>query len=426
MQLVAGTAQLSAALRILFTVHGYKPAWRYGGPAVSVPALAEALVRRGHEVTVFTTNWNLDRVLDVEPNRPHELDGVQVWYFEKEEPLQRLFPRVSYLSKSMGTLYSPRMKAALDELVPRVDLVHTHLPFIYPTFAGARAARRHGKPLFYNQRGVLDPERLKFRALKKRLYMRFVEIPIMRGATTLIALTEAEVASYRSLGLKTKCAVVPNGIIVPPPRRAAQLTGSGELAGLGIQPHHSVVLFMSRVHPVKGADKLLAAFIGLARRFPDALLVLAGPDEFDLERTFRAKTSAAGLEGRVLFPGMVEGDLKRRLLERANLFCLPSDAEGFSMAILEALAAGTAVLISPGCHFNEVEDACVGKVVAPTIEAVGEGLATLLGDLPRLADMGRLATEFVRERYSWDRVTDSMLEAYEEGIMRSHASARYG
>ena len=175
-------------MRILFTVHGYKPAWRYGGPIISVPALAEALTRRGHEVVVFTTNSNLDQTLDVEPNRPHDVDGVQVWYFEKEEPLQRLFPRIAYLAKSMGVLYSPKMREALSRLVPTCDLVHTHLPFIYPTYAGARAAFAHRKPLFYHQRGVFDPERIKFRALKKTLYLKFIEIPILRKATTLIAL----------------------------------------------------------------------------------------------------------------------------------------------------------------------------------------------------------------------------------------------
>src|ERR1700756_4584265 len=100
--------------------HAYGYATRpppYGGPAVSVPALAESLVRRGHEVTVFTTNSNFDRLLDVEPNRPHEIEGVQVWYFEKTEPL-KIVPGITYLAKSMGVLYSRRMAAALQSVVP--------------------------------------------------------------------------------------------------------------------------------------------------------------------------------------------------------------------------------------------------------------------------------------------------------------------
>lgn len=406
-------------MRILFTVHGYKPAWRYGGPAVSVPALAESLVRRGHEVTVFASNWNLDHVLDVEPNRPHDVDGVTVWYFEKEEPLQRLFPRIPYLAKSMGVLYSPKMAAALEALVPNVDVVHTHLPFIYPTFAAAKAAFRFGKPLFYHQRGVLDPERLRFRALKKTLYLRLVEIPILRRATTLVALTAAEVESYRRLGVRTPCVVVPNGMDVS----AVAREQSGTIHSLGIEAAHTVVLFMGRVHPVKGADKLLEAFLSIEKEYPHAVLVLAGPDEFGLEAKFRQRATAAGIGKRVLFPGMVEGELKRQLLQRADLFCLASDAEGFSMAILEALAAETAVLISHGCHFDEVERAGAGRVIAPTVDALSSGLKELLADKSRLSAMGARGAALVRENYAWDHISGLLSEAYEEGIAR-HVAAR--
>jgi glycosyltransferase involved in cell wall biosynthesis len=402
-------------LRILFTVHGYKPAWRFGGPAVSVPALAEALTRRGHEVVVFTTNSNLDPTLEVEPNRPHDVDGVQVWYFEKEEPLQRLFPRVAYLAKSMGVLYSPKMREAMRKVVPACDLVHTHLPFIYPTFAGARAAFEHRKPLFYHQRGVFDPERIKFRALKKTLYLRFIEIPILRKATTLIALTAAEVASYRRLGVETPCRIIPNGIDVPD---ATTLSTTDDLERMGIQDRDTVLLFMSRVHPIKGADKLLTAFLTLAGAHPEAVLVVAGPDEFGLETQFREQVARAGVRARVVFPGMVQGELKQRLLARADLFCLPSDAEGFSMAILEALAASTAVLISPGCHFDEVVDAGAGRVVAATADALALALRSLLADRQELRVMGERGRDLVRARYSWETIADEFVATYEEGISR--------
>jgi glycosyltransferase involved in cell wall biosynthesis len=404
-------------LRILFTVHGYKPAWRLGGPIISVPALAEALTRRGHEVIVFATNSNLDQTLDVEPNRRHDVDGVQVWYFEREEPLQRIFPRISYLAKSIGTLYSPKMSAAMADVVPTVDLVHTHLPFIYPTLAGARAAFRHGKPLFYHQRGVFDPERIKFRAFKKRLYLKLIEIPILKRATTLIALTDAEVSSYRGLGVTTPCRIIPNGIDVPDPPLA---TRSNAIEEMGIAPEHTVILFMSRVHPVKGADKLLEAFSRLAHSHPEATLVLAGPDEFGLEAQFRSRAAQAGMSARVLFPGMIEGELKKSLLARADLFCLPSDAEGFSMAILEALAANTAVLISEGCHFDEVQRAGAGRVIAPTIEAIEQALRELLQDKRALHAMGVKGGVLVRSNYSWDRIADQIIDAYQEGLVRHH------
>ena len=409
-------------LRLLYAVHAYKPAYRVGGPVLSVASLAERLVSRGHAVTVVTSNSNLDGDLDVPIGRPVPVEGVDVRYFRRDEPLKRWLPFVPYLSKSMGFLYSRPMQATLRQLALGVDAVHTHLPFVYPTLAAARAAFAAGKPLFYHQRGVFDPERLQFRGVKKRIYIQLIERPIMRRATTLIALTEAERTSYRALGVATECRVIPNGVdtrLYPAIRRPE----AG--ARWRIPPDALVVLFLGRVHPVKGADKLLEAFVRIAPAHPRAVLVLAGPDEWQLERRFRDSAARAGLSARVVFTGMVLGEAKQDLLARADLFALPSRGEGFSMAVLEALASGMAVLLSPGCHFPEVEEAGAGRI-APTDPArLAEALGSLLADPAGLRTMGVRGRRLVEARYTWDAVTDRMVEVYREGIAR-HAKLAGG
>ncbi len=403
-------------LHILYASLGYKPANRLGGPIISVVATAESLVRKGHSVTVFTTNSNLDEELDVPLDQPVEVQGVQVWYFRREEFIKRWLPFISYLSRSVGYLYAPQMSRQLQHEVPRVDLVHTQIPFVYPTYAAAQAARRFCKPLFYHQRGVFDPERLKFRSLKKRLYINFIECPIMRQATTLLALTEAEVESYRALGVQTPCRVVPNGIETT----AYRTQPSPDFdARWGLPPDALLILFLGRLHPIKGAGRLLEAFLRLQARIPQAVLVLAGPDEWGLEAKFRERIQAADLERRVFFPGMVSGNDKLDLLARADVFCLPSDAEGFSMAVLEALASATPVLLSPGCHFPEVESAGAGWVVPHEPEALAIALADLLADPGKLRAMGCRGREWVAQHYSWDRITDQLLDVYHEGLERN-------
>lgn len=403
-------------MRILYVVHGYKPAYRIGGPIISVSEAAEMLVRKGHQVTVFTTNSNLDQDLDVPVDQPVNVEGVEVWYFRREELIKRLLPFIPYVSRSMGFLYAPEMAYQLNQHLPKVDLVHTHLPFIYPTYAAAKAARRYNKPLFYHQRGVLDPERLKFRSLKKQLYIQFIERPIMCQATTLIALTTAEVESYQALGIDTPCRIVPNGIDI-----TDYLTQSNPETDIkwNIPPDAPVILFLGRLHPIKGADKLLQAFLQIQGDFPQARLVMAGPDEWGLETKFKEEIHQAGLGERVLFPGMVSGDDKFNLLARANIFCLPSDAEGFSMAVLEALASATPVLLSPGCHFPEVETAGVGQIVSAQPKAQAQALANLLAQPKKLNHMGLNARKFVAQHYSWDHITNQLLDVYTEGIKRS-------
>jgi glycosyltransferase involved in cell wall biosynthesis len=275
---------------------------------------------------------------------------------------------------------------------------------------------RYRKPLFYHQRGVFDPERLKFRGAKKRAYIAAVERPLMRRATTLIALTESEQASYRALGVRTPCRIVPNGVDVALYRTTPR---SDPSSCLDISGDAFIILFMSRLHPTKGPHKLLEAFALIAREFPHAYLVLAGPDEYGLEHILRARAQAMGLSPRVRFPGMVAGEEKYNLLGRADLFCLPSDAEGFSMATLEAMASGTGVVLSPGCHFPEVEAARAGRIVEAAPGMLARVLRELVAAPEETAQMGRRGRQLVLREYSWERVTDQLVQVYEEGVERA-------
>ncbi len=402
-------------MKILFATLGYRPAYRFGGPIHSVSAVVERLVYRGHEVVVFTTNSNLGEELDVPTDQPIDVGGAEIWYFRHEEPIQKWLPFIPYLSKSLGFLYAPLMRAQLDRIVPSVDVVHTQMPFVYPSYAAGMAAIRHHKPLFYNQRGVFGPEHLKFRGFKKKLYINAIERPIMRKATTLIALTEDEVVSYRALGVQTTCRIIPNGVDIFEHPRFSDCSHFSST----ISPEDLVILFMARLHPTKGADRLINAFLMLHDRLPRAKLVMAGPDEWGMVEHFRQKIIQAGIVDRVLFPGLVTGEAKQELLSRTDLFCLPSDAEGFSMAVLEALANSTAVLLSPQCHFPEVENVGAGRVVTSDPESISMAIADLLNNPEELKKMGIRGRNLVSRHYSWDTITDQLIDAYNEGIERN-------
>ena len=396
-------------MHVLLVNPGYKPAWRMGGIVVIVSSVAEELVRRGHRVTVMTTTANNDRDLDVPVDTPVDVDGVEVWYFRRVEPLKRWLPFVPYLSKSIGYFYAPEMAATLKRVMPSVDVVHTHAPFNYPNFAAARAAFTHGKPLVYQQNGILDPDRLRFRSLNKRLYLEAVERPIMKRAAALIAGTDAERESYRKLGIGTPCHLIANGVHVSRYRTTPRRT---DYPGWRASPEEDVILFLGRLHPIKGVEKLLRAFVMIQARYPRARLVIAGPDEFGIEAGFRAEVQSSGLGDRVLFPGMVEGEEKLDLLARADLFCLPSEAEGFSLTILEALASGTPVLLSPGCHFPEVEKTGAGRITNPDPEAFSRAMAFMLDDRENLRRMGAEGRALVTRDYSWECITSRLLELY--------------
>lgn len=211
--------------------------------------------------------------------------------------------------------------------------------------------------------------------------------------------------------------VVPNGVDVP---RVLDRAAAGEevRAELGIAPEATVVLFLGRLHPWKGADRLSDAFLKVHPRYPEAVLVVAGPDEWGLGASLR-NLLAEGDEGRaVVFPGVVTGRQKAVLLALANLFCLPSMGEGFSIAVLETMAHGAPVMLSPECGFPSVDRVGAGVTVARDVASMADGLDRLLGDPEGLRKMGIAARREVVERYSWDRITDQLLEVYRDGSDR--------
>jgi glycosyltransferase involved in cell wall biosynthesis len=385
-------------VKILFVSSAYKGASRMGGPAVSIAATAEALVRAGHAVTVATTNANLDRNLDVPLNQPLDMNGVTVWYFERQEPLKRWLPFVPYLSQSSGFAYAPAMKEALPRFIADADVVDTQTPFVYPTIAAARIARRLGKPLFYHQRGNLIPSRMQRRQLKKKAYIALFEGRIMKRAAGLIALTEGEREAFAEFAPGTPCAVVPNGVEVPPPDPAAPARVA---ARWGIPIDAPVILYLARLEPWKGYEELLQSF---ARVGSNAYLVMAGVDQSDARARWQLP--------RVVFTGPLSGQEKADVLHRADLFALPSHGEGLSMAMLEALAYGTAVLLSPECHFAEAASAGAGVIVPRGIEAWTAAMDELLRDPAQLRAMGERGRALAEREYSWDVIARRLAEVY--------------
>ena len=284
--------------------------------------------------------------------------------------MKKYFGWSNYFSQSMGFLYAASYPRCGRFCHRSTSFTPRCRSFIRQW--GQALAISAKKPLFYSQRGNFHPMRLGYRGLKKRIYIELFEKPIMRGATGLIALTPDEIDSYRALGINSPCHIIPNGIDVARFRRAP---ATASLSAVDIRESDQVVLFLGRLHPSKGVDVLLNAFFQVISRHPESLLVIAGPDEHGFAAQLLDKAAQQNLEHRILIPGMVTGDLKTDLLARADLFVLTSVGEGQSMAILEALASGTPVIISPECNFPDVEEVKAGAIVERDANLVAQAIS---------------------------------------------------
>ena len=296
----------------------------------------------------------------------------------------------------------------LAEAVAEADCVHLHGVWDAILFRAALAARRAGVPYVITPHGMLDPWSLAQKGLKKRIALALGYRRMLDQAAALVALHGDEAASFRSLGLRAPVAVVPNGVSLAEVDASPSEEFRRGVPGLGDAPF---VLFLGRLHHKKGLDYLADAFAHGSARAPWAHLVVAGPDE-GARGDFERRVSGLGLAGRVHLVGPLFGRSKWAAYSGAACFCLPSRQEGFSVAVLEALASRLPVVLSPACHFPEVEPAGAGLVVPLDPVSIGEALARIVGDQALRERMGRAGRLLVEDRYTWGRVVGLMAEVY--------------
>ena len=310
----------------------------------------------------------------------------------------------------------------VEQHVARADWVHLHGvwdPILRPT---AAAARRLGKPYAVAPHGMLDPWSLGQKRLKKRVAMLLGYRRMLDGASFLHVLNADERRLVGPLKLRCPAVVIPNGVFLeeldplpePGTFRAAH-------PALGDAPY---VLFLSRLHHKKGLDVLAEAFAGVARERPDVRPVVAGPDG-GARQPFERQVAGLGLAGRVHVVGPLYGADKLAALVDAACFCLPSRQEGFSVAVLEALACGVPVVVSDACHFPEVAEVGAGRVVPLDASAVATALAAVLASAEVRRRMGEAGRELVRNRFTWPAIARLSLDAYQDAT-RARLPSRSG
>ncbi|HEY9814196.1 MAG TPA: glycosyltransferase, partial [Candidatus Obscuribacterales bacterium] len=173
------------------------------------------------------------------------------------------------------------------------------------------------------------------------------------------------------------------------------------------------ILYLGRIDPKKGLDQLITAFAALYRDRPQTHLILAGPDALGYRDALQRQARTLGCGTAITFTGMLAGDRKWSALRAADLFVYPSYSEGFSLAILEAMAAGLPCVITTGCNFPEAAIAQAVVTVEPEQPALTSALHHLLNDRAAAQALGDRAREFVQTHYTWQHRAQQLAQVYQ-------------
>jgi glycosyltransferase involved in cell wall biosynthesis len=388
----AGPSLALPMMRILQVIPTYYPTIRYGGPIRAVHALARALVRRRHEVHVYTTSADGDSDLPVESGREVYVDGVRVTYF-KVPALRRLY-------------WAPAMRTRLRQTAGDFDVIHLHSVFLWPTWAAARAAQRAGVPYLLAPRGQLVGELIRRKSrLLKQAWIKLIEQGNLAHAAGLHVTTELEAENAKALKLRLPpLFCVPNGVEWP--AHPAPLE-EGPFASVP-RPY---ALFLSRINWKKGLDRLLLAW----RDVPDLHLLIAGNDEDGYRAELERQAAAAGVTDRVRFLGPASDEHKWALYSNAEMFVLPSYSENFGNVIAEAMAMSCPVIVTPQVGLASLlRETGAGLVCDGEPHVFAATVRSLHADRGMRRDMGARGRQVVAERLSWDAVAARMEAAYRE------------
>jgi len=327
-------------LRIISTLD---PA--YGGPVEGLRQSVQALAPLGYPNEVVTLD---------PPDAP--------WLDSFPAPVQALGP-------SLGKYcYTPRLLPWLEWETARYDAVIVEGIWQYHSFATWLASRKAKFPYHIFPHGALDPwfkQQYPLKHLKKWLYWPWAEYQVLRDARTVLFTSEEEKRlAMQSFWLyRANAKVINFGISAPPLDTRAQRKSF--LQAFPTLENKRFLLFFGRVHPKKGCDLLLQAFARLAPQYPDWMLVIAGPDAENTRPTLEQMARSLGITEKVLWTGLLSGDKKWGALRATDAFVLPSHSENFGVAVVEALACGTLVLISDKVNIWKEIESCQAGLIAP-------------------------------------------------------------
>lgn len=279
--------------------------------------------------------------------------------------------------------YAPGFVPWLKAHAADYDAVVVNGLWNYSAFAAARVLSGGAVPYFVFPHGMMDPwfrraYPLKH-ALKQGLWLAG-EGRLIAGAEAVLFTSEEERRQARGVfrgygGYREH--VVGYGTTEPPPATPRQTAAFH--AAVPAVAGRRFLLFLSRLHPKKGCDLLLDAFVSTACARADIDLVVAGPDHAGLKVRLQARAEALGIAGRVHWPGMLTGDTKWGAFRAADAFVLPSHQENFGIVVAEAMACGTPVLISDKVNvWREVEASGGGLIGADTAAGVADVLGRWL------------------------------------------------
>jgi len=368
-----------------------------GGPAQALAIVSRGLVDLGVDVVIGTL--------------PRDEKNVSI------DPRVRVLNVAGYVQNPANWLHAVR---GIRNLASGVDVLFVNGIWGPVDGLAIRLAGDLGVPVHTRICGMLEDYILARNPTRKWFGRLCYTDHNLENSASLIVNTHIEAKHVRALGFRAPVEIIPNGVVPPSEDARFPRKEAAQILGLPVNEQDKVLLYLGRIHPKKGLHKLLGGIKDVLSKNPQWKLVVAG-DFYrgeGYEDTVRSLARESGMGDRIQFVGEVEDQKKAAVFSLADLFVLPSESEGFSNAILEAMSYGIPVLITPGCNFPEVEEHAAGWITLAEEAALRDQLNTILPNAGELTARGAAALKLIEDRYLESHVVDAYYQLASKAVSR--------
>jgi len=340
------------------------------------------------------------------------------------EPLRQSGLEVRVVGPCPGRINRhPLIRPTLEEALRNIDIVHIHGIWEQVQHDAARMAQRKGIPYVISPHGMLGSYSLSRSPWIKKFWLTLRVRRNLNHAAAIHYTADAEREQANPLGLDRPIILEPNGLDlgefdIPPVRGRFR-------ERFGIASGRTLVLFLGRLHPIKGLDLLIPAFARCIKDFDSEhkpLLVIGGPDTHGYRSTVETMAKAHGIEQHIVFTGMLKGGERIEAYFDCDLFALPSYHENFGIVVAEAMAAGKPVIISDKVSIDrDVKQSGAGAVVPTKVEPLASAMSEWLIDPIRCHAAGQCGREFAFQQYGFKAIAERWKRHFEQILAASHS-----
>ena len=389
-------------MKILHVAHFFIPCLSAGG-VVNASYQIASKQAEDNDVKVLSTDSCKERLKFPDGRYDVDVDGIMVDYFKN---LSNRFKMATMLDTPFSAPFRIRKE------IKDYEIVHIHEHRQTLAIIASHFARKNNIPYIVQAHGSVLPFFQKEGL--KNLFDKVFGFKILHNAACVFALTEVEKEQYLNMGVdEDKIEIVPLGINL---EEYENLPDYGRFRSkFNISDDDNLILFVGRIHEIKGLDLLIDSFndlIGLNEN-KNIKLAIVGPDDGYLTE-LEDKIRMYSLEDNVIVTGPLYKEEKQEALVDCDLFVMPSKYESFTTSGLEAMACSKPLVLTKNNHIHDWVDGNCGLACDDDKDSLRSAIEKLLFDEDLSKTYGENGKRLIKERYDWDIINKQILDIYEK------------